>query len=47
MLNQFAQPKGSTIGLLEDGRTVEEAILELTTQTLSGDSFCPLKVSVR
>lgn len=36
MLNQFAQPKGSTIGLLEDGRTVEEAILELTTQTLSG-----------
>lgn len=36
MLNQFAQPKGSTIGLLKDGRTVEEAILELTTQTLKG-----------
>lgn len=36
MLTQFAQPKGSTIGLLKDGRTVEEAILELTTLTTNG-----------
>lgn len=29
----FTQPKGSTIGVLKDGRTVEEAILDLTENT--------------
>lgn len=29
MLNKLNQPKGSTIGVLKDGRTVQEAIDEL------------------
>lgn len=32
MLDNFNQPKGSTIGVLKDGRTIQEVIDELGTK---------------